>query len=204
MTFESSPRPGDDPRSTTTGPTRLHRCGVCLALVITFGLASADANNVLERREYEIKAGFMFNFIRFVEWPKTPAGGLRPVRLCVRGTELVGDVFVALDWKPIRGGAVEVTRIARPEQAVACDVVFIVGLDAESQQEVLQAVAGAPTSTVGEAQAFTKAGGMIAFVYRKNQLRFAVNLDPVARAGMTIRSDLLRLAADVSRAGGGH
>lgn len=202
MNLNTGQRRTPESRGATGTRIRLGLLGVCVGLLFTVGIGSVHAQE-RARREYEIKAAFMFNFIRFVDWPGTALDARAPVSLCVMGADVVDDAFRALETKQVRGRAITFTQIGGVEEVVACHVVFIAGPADGPQLDVLQTVAGKPTLTVGETPGFNTAGGMIAFVYRKNQLRFAVNLEPAERAGVKIRSDLLSLASEVSAPGRG-
>ena len=90
--------------------------------------------------------------------------------------------------------------------AAGCHVLFVPATYEAPPHEVLAALDGAAVLTIGETEQFTDAGGIIGFVYRKNTLRFVINLDAATRTGLKIRSQLLTLAVDVQQghAGGNH
>ena len=95
-----------------------------------------------------------------------------------------------------RTGTLTALRIA-----AGCHVLFVPATHEAPLSQALAALDGAAVLTIGETTRFTNAGGIIAFVYRKNQLRFVINLNAATHAGLRIRSQLLTLAVAVQQAG---
>ena len=175
---------------------------VGVAFAVTFGLTGVRTDGA-QVREYEIKAAFLLNFVRFVDWPADSQSAGRPVSVCVVGSDSVDDSFKAIGGRRIRGRSIVYSRIRFPNEASACDVLFVADTEKARIPDLLPRVDGSHLLTVGETDRFVDVGGVIGFVYRKNELRFEVNLDAAQRAGIGIRSELLTLASDV-RGGGRH
>jgi uncharacterized protein DUF4154 len=139
--------------------------------------------------EYQLKAGYLFNFVKFVEWPiHSPSGVLT---ICVAGRNPFGDVLMEI----LRGETVNNTRLASrvivmPEPD--CDVVFVP--DGVSVTPYLRAARRSPTLTVGETPDFINQGGIVNFVLEGGKVRFQISPQAADRAELRISSHLLRLA----------
>lgn len=167
-----------------------------LALVPwVFGSAPAAAQPS-SASEYEVKAAFVYNFIRFVEWPTTRFDSPdAPYVVCVAGDNPIGPVLenVLADRtagsRPIESRTVEVFD----PKASACHVT-VVGASDDVIGDVAAASSHPGMLTVGEGLTFTDAGGIIALTVADRKVRFAINLKRAEMAGLKISSQLLKLA----------
>jgi uncharacterized protein DUF4154 len=151
-------------------------------------------------REYQVKAAFLYNFVKFVDWPASafpPTGD--PVVIGVIGE----DPFGAILDKVLQGKTcchdrkLVVRRFQRIEDVTECHVLFISSSEKARLADILQILDGASVLTVGEMDRFAERGGMIGFRRADNKLRFEINTDAASRAGLTISSQLLKLPARV-------
>jgi hypothetical protein len=156
-------------------------------------MAQADDSEIA--REDQLKAAYLFNFAKFVEWP---AGATAPIRVCFIGAPGVHESLTeSVAGKKI-GARTIVTRMLQiAETRIGCDVIYFdVALDVNV---LLQAAAGSTALTVSEANDFTRHGGIIRLFKHDNRLRFDINLDNARRAGLKISSNLLKLASRVEQ-----
>jgi hypothetical protein len=157
---------------------------VCLAVTA----AAPHAQDV--STEYKVKAGFLYHFVKYIEWP---AGTQGPLNICVAGRNPLGTILEDTIKGESVGGRPLTTRvILEPEQG--CDVVFVPAGSATAAY--LRAAAGTPTLTVGETSAFADMGGMITFVLDRGKVRFVINREAAERAQLRMSSRLLRLSLD--------
>jgi hypothetical protein len=158
------------------------------------------AADPLSLSEYQIKAGFFFNFTRFVDWPESafPAPA-SPILACVAGetplTDLVTDVTVG---KVVNGRAVSIKRVRVSDDLRRCNLLFISAADQRRTAEILASLTKANTLTVGETPGFAQAGGMINFSIQENKVKLELNLDATTRAGLKINSKLIAVSRLVS------
>jgi hypothetical protein len=165
-----------------------------LAILLT---AAAAASATMD--EYAVKAAFLYNFAKFVEWPESAfAAHPETHRFCVYGTDLFGASLQGLEKKVVQGRRVVVLHPALPQEAASCQIVFL-GRDDAQLPEILRALAGRPVLLVGEAEGFTQRGGMINFVIEGKRVRFEINRRASAAAGLAVSSRLLDLAWVVDR-----
>jgi len=150
--------------------------------------------------ESEVKSAYLYNFGKFVEWPAkaTSAGEFFPI--CALGDDSFGSTLeTIIAGESINGKKVLVKRVARPQDAVSCRILFISSSEQNQLKEILAALDNASVLTVSDMPQFTRRGGMIQFVVEANKVRFEVNLTSAERAGLTLSSQLLKVAINVKR-----
>jgi hypothetical protein len=171
--------------------------------VMVCGLLSGAAlkAQVSKPSEYQVKAAYLSNFGRFVEWPsRARAARDEPFYVCVVGQDPFGNsIDAALAGETIDRARLVAKRIERLPEAVDCRIVFISSSEDSQLKAVLAAVEKASILTISDMPEFAKRGGMIQFVLDGNRVRFQVNLEAVRRVGLNLSSDLLKLALAVRR-----
>jgi len=181
---------------------RCERTGGWLALLALIGLAfTAAPARSDEVDEYELKAAFLYNFAKFVQWPEgSAAAGNSTIRVCVLGSaERAGIVARVMEGKEVEGRALRVERPAALEEARGCNILFVASDAGASPGDVAGAVGSDGTLTVGETPGFARQGGIVNFVKEGNKVRFEINQAAARRADLSISSKLLRLAKLVDR-----
>jgi hypothetical protein len=137
--------------------------------------------------EYELKAAFLFNFAKFVDWPPNAfASPDASFLVCVLGTDPFGGALDdALRGKVIAEHPARVSRIKRVADITGCQILFVAASESHLLPEVL---------VIGETNDFASSGGAIQFTLEDNRVRFFINPDAADRAGLKISSKLLALA----------
>jgi hypothetical protein len=166
--------------------------GGCLALAHVLPIRAQQFS------EYEVKAAFLYNFAKFVEWPDE--GSTRPLALCVLGDNPFGDALAALEGKRVRGRLLETRRDIYDDDTPGCHVLFINEIDKSRLVRILKRLQRLPVLTVSDGSAFVKNGGIIAFVSVDNRIQFEINLGAAQNARLKISSQLLKLARRVKTA----
>lgn len=164
------------------------------ALLAALVLAAANVRaDDVQRREDQFKAAYLFNFVKFVEWPA--GAGVDTLTVCFLGGEGVHEALAgSIEGKRV-GARKLIARQLEPSATVqSCEVLYA---DAASVDHSL--AAGLPVLTVSDAPGFATDGGMIELFTENHRLRFVINVAHVNRAGLRISSDLLKLAASVRR-----
>lgn len=166
------------------------------ALVALLALAAAAARAQEAYQEYDVKAAFLYNFVKFVEWPAGAFAEERsPVEICVYGGDPFGrSLDDVIKGEAVQGRGLSIRRPASATGLDGCHVLFIAAVERERVAEALAAVGGRPVLTVGDSDGFLRAGGMINFVLDEGRVRFRINEEVARRARLTISSKLLRLA----------
>lgn len=165
--------------------------GVCLCLALSPAAAQPESP-----REHEVKAVFLFNFARFVEWPASQAATNENALLIgILGEDPFGSALDhAVQNETIRELPIVIRRAKRIEDLPPCHLLYINLKDLQKVQAILRSLAGRGVLTVGEGEGFTRAGGMIAFRTEQQRVRFLINLDVAEREGFHISSKLLKVA----------
>ena len=145
--------------------------------------------------EYQIKAAFLYNFAKFVEWPaKALPETSTSMTLCILGEDPFGtDLEQSLDGKTVNGKSIAIKRFRGIRGLEVCHILFISSSERLHLPEILDALREASVLTVGETEQFAKLGGIINFTIEENKVRFEINVDAVERAGLKISSRLLKL-----------
>lgn len=155
--------------------------------------------------EAQVKAAFLYNFAKFVEWPKEAA--LRPrFTLCVLGSDPFGqDLDDLVAGRTVRGLAFDVRRLdSAREAARSCRVVYVAPSEVGRLDELLDVLVPAGVLAVTDVPGGAARGAVINFVMQGTKVRFEVNLEASERAGLRISSELLRIARVVRPAGDGR
>ena len=176
---------------------------ICLLLATALG-SRADGGDTSESSEYLIKAGFIYNFAKLVEWPATafPQPD-SPIVIGILGNDPFGATLdrIVAD-KKISGRVISVKRVKWSKdfkELKDCNILFISSSEKEHIDSVVEAMKGLPILTIGDAPGFAKRGGIINFTLEDNKVRFEVNVEAAKHADLTISSRLLTLAKIVQQ-----
>jgi hypothetical protein len=150
--------------------------------------------------EYDVRAAFILNFVRYVEWP--PPDRQPPLRICVLGENPFGnrltEIVAGEQWE---GGSIEVQGVPDLRQGIDCHLVYVPASATSRFTAGASLLAGRAVLTVGEHEDFLEQGGIMRLFLEDNRVRFSVNQESADRAGLQISSRLLRLARAVIGAG---
>jgi YfiR/HmsC-like len=173
-----------------------------LALLAGCGLTASGAQPIVSS-EYAVKAAFLYNFAKFIEWPAGALPGPRgPVAFCILGEDpFGGELEQTVAGKMVQGRPVVVLHTEHLDGLARCHILFVGASERSRFDQILAAVARRPVLTVGEDEQFRQAGGIINFVLRQNRVRFQIDRRAAERAGLRISSQLLELAEAVSPGG---
>ena len=166
---------------------------VVVLLLAALGPARAAAATPAPLAEYEVKAAFLHNFARFVEWPEAAASG--PLVVGVLGEDPFGPLLDrTFAGKTLRNQPIHVRRLARVEDAAGVHVVFISRSEEGRLADILRPLRGTPVLTVSDIPDFAARGGIIGLRLEDQKVRFDIDPNQAARAGLKLSSQLLKLA----------
>jgi hypothetical protein len=171
-------------------PVRALVATLVVSAALTVGLHGARQEGSAAE---DIKAAYLFNFTRFVEWP--PSADTGPFRICVVGdprfASAVEQIIVgeSADGRPL-------TRVHpnSVEEARSCRILFVGPGQPELGNRLLAGVKQLPVLTVSDNPGFLEHGGVVRFVLDNRRVRFDVSLPAAGRAGLKVSSKLLRVA----------
>jgi len=145
--------------------------------------------------EPQIEAAYLYNFGKFVTWANTSGEAFE---ICVLGKDPFGPILDAtVAGESIGDKKITTRKISSLQEAAHCRVLFISSSEESRLKPVLAAAKSGGTLTVSDMPHFADKGGMIQFVPRDNRIRFEVNLPATEEAGLTLSSELLKVAVKV-------
>ncbi len=172
--------------------------------------------------EYQLKAAFLFNFMKFIEWPQTAPDGesqKTPITLCIIGTDFFGSHLDDLTKKEIKQRPLRILRLEGFEEyqkknpnasrqqyfqeqkkaMEGCSLLFISQSEEKQVHELKASIDVMPILTVSDISGFADSGGEIELVKEENKFRFDVNVISAEKKGLRISSQLLQLARKVHK-----
>ena len=147
--------------------------------------------------EYEVKAAFLFNFAKFVEWPAAKlTTNNAPIRFGVfgRSESFVGDFRKTLDGKSIDTHPVQLEFYEDSIPSEAPHILFVCKSERRNFRRIVNSLHGQPALTVSEDDGFCEAGGMINFRLDGKKIRFEINQKAAEQNQLRLSSKLLRVA----------
>jgi hypothetical protein len=178
---------------------------VCLQRTITaivwLLFAGSSALGQQKPSEYKVEAAYLYNFGRFVEWPaKSATAQTDSFTICVLGEDPFGPALdPTLAGEMIGNQKVAARRISSPHESGDCQILFISSSEAKRLNKIIEALDKSAILTVSDIPRFSQRRGMIEFVLEENRIRFEVNLIATQRAGLTLSSELLKVATVVRK-----
>lgn len=180
--------------------TRGQACIIGPALCMTAMLCSSAWSDAADaKREDELKAGYLFNFVKFVEWPAAAADA---ITLCFVGGDGIQDALATgIAGKKVAHRDLLVRRVGQAKDVAGCSLLYLDAATMSANRGPFPGTAAMSVLTVSNASGFIRSGGMIELFTENNRLRFNINVDNIQRAGLHVSSSLLELAASVEKAG---
>ena len=144
--------------------------------------------------ESQLKAAFLVNFLKYVEWPASSAA---TVTICLFGRDTLGPYLSHFEGRTVGGRELHIRRINSPDQVAECQLLFIPDMEEARFGAVLRWFEHQPALTVSDADVFARQGGAISLVRSEGRLQFDINMDALNRAGLKPHSQMMRLARQV-------
>jgi YfiR/HmsC-like len=167
----------------------MRRLLTALVAVLLFVPSSSHAALAADSMEYKVKAAFLFNFLKFVEWPSSEG----PIVIGILGQDPFGTMLdETVRGKAVGARSIEVRRFSRAADVKDCQMLFIG--HAEFERAGPHPLAPSPgVLVVGESPAFIRSGGAINFYLEDNRVRFEINAAAAKAVGLRISAQLLKL-----------
>jgi hypothetical protein len=187
---------------------KLPRPGVFLALLLLLGFrlaaqaagahvaGPAAVHSQVVSDEYTVKAAFLYNFVKFVDWPAEAfKRGDDPIRICTLGESPISHALdETVHGKTFAGRPLASIRISEPDQASDCQMVFVSSSEQKTLRSILPKMRNTGLLTVGEEDGFAEAGGMINLKLQDGKIHLEINVVAAERAQLRLSSKLLSLA----------
>ncbi len=200
------------------------RIRACIFLFLACALLTGQAageggGEAAPSREQQIKAAFLYNFIKFVDWPKEKmADSNEPITIGIIGSKYFVKALEPLIHKKIKNRNISIKYFEgyeklkksqedndrqwdpKIEALKTCHVLMFCICDSvriENSSQIIKALKGSPVLTVGETDGFLESGGIINFLMEDKKVRFEINVTAAKKSKLKISSKLLRLAKRV-------
>lgn len=158
------------------------------ALLLGSWVTAAHATEPM--REYDVKAVFIYNFAKFVDWPNSVGAN---VRLCLLGTSPFGKAFDPIRGQPVKGRKFDVIPIDTATAVPGCHMVYVPPSQERNLDKVLARTRGNGILVVSDSEGYAQRGSMINFYLEDEKVRFEINLQSIESSGLRVSSQLLAL-----------
>ncbi len=170
-------------------------CAITLAILLSAGARAQETN------EYRVKAAFLYNFAKFVDWPpqafKSPS---EPIVIGVLGKNPFGAALAdEVAGKTLGGRAFQVREVVNGQQASLCQIVFVSASERRRLGSLFTLIGNSAVLTVGETDNFNAEGGIINFKIEGGNVRFQINMEAARKQQIRISAKLLSLAEIVEK-----
>ena len=168
-----------------------------LLLMLSVGLclSSFSYAQLPEEDEYKIKAAFLFNISKFVDWPSdTFSNESAPIVIGILGEDPFGDFLSFVEGKTIKGRRVVVKYFNISQDVMRCHVLFICQSEKNKVSNYFPELNVNGMLTIGDMERFAQNGGMINLIKLDDKIHFEINVDAAENSGLVISSKLLNLA----------
>lgn len=145
--------------------------------------------------EQHLKAAFVFRFPQFVTWPPVSTSGRNTLEICVAGSATAGALRDLTSGESLNGRQFVVRENPAEQSLQSCHVLMVAGR--QQSRAMMARAATLPILTVGDSETFLDDGGIIQLKLVDRRVRFEISMPAASRAGITLSSQLLRLAANV-------
>ena len=167
-----------------------------IALLVSIAMAAPAQVD-----EYHLKAAFLLNFAKFVEWPPQAfAAADDPITICILGKNPFGNILAeTVSGKTVAGRPLVVRQLAAGQPVSGCPILFVSASEDRRFRAMAGSLKGAGILTVGESEGFAAEGGIINFKLERGNIRLEINAEAAEEARVHISSKLLSLAQIVRR-----
>ncbi len=148
--------------------------------------------------EYKIKAAFLLNFAKFINWPEDSfAGDGSSFKVCVLGEDPFGAALSTIESRTVANRKVDLYYVNTLEEAVGCHLLFVSASEKNNLPLIRERLKDLPITTVSDIKGFAENGGIIEFLTREDKVAFTINLNRARKQRLNIPSALLSLATKV-------
>jgi YfiR/HmsC-like len=143
--------------------------------------------------EPALKAAFIYNFVKFTEWPAGVMSAVEPLVMCVIGDEAVEEALERVVKARVVGGHALTVSSAVPALRHVCHVLYVSGANPGQAAQLVASLRDGPVLTISDIEGFTRLGGIAQFHFEQGRLRFKIQLESAKRSNLQISSRLLAL-----------
>jgi len=173
---------------------------LCLIIILALAFflppfAVRAEDKPLQLYEQKIKAGLVYNFLKYTTWPQSGTGTLN---VCLFGGDPFDGYLSPLEGRTAQQSVIDINIVRSVEGTADCNVVIIAKKQAGSLPELLRFLEGRHVLTISDISQFARNGGMVELTKEKEKINLYVNKDVLNQAGLEIQAQMLKLAKLVS------
>lgn len=170
-------------------------CILLIPVLIMISDVQKTGAQEVKPSEYEVKSAFLYNFVKFVEWPKKSLpDSSTTMNLCIAGEDQLGSVLEIYEGEVVRNKKLLIKHVKVLHQMHECHILYIGESENERLSEILRGLKDLSILTVGDKEDFAKKGVIVNFYLEENKVRFEINVDAANRAKLIISSKPLKIA----------
>ena len=164
-----------------------------IALLFLSTQSFAQDNSI----EYKIKAGYLYNFTKFITWPDDES---ETFNLCILGNDPFGSIINPIEERSVKNKPIRLFYYQIIEDIKACHIIYfgetVTELEVSelSLSGILSISSFDNSLTVSETEYFTHSGGMIAFILRQGKVKLQINVQALRKSGLEVSAKLLEVA----------
>lgn len=141
--------------------------------------------------------GFVYNFAKFVEWPKSSfETDKSPLQVCDWGVSVLNKKLPLLEGREAQGRPIHVKKLDNDNNSdlQGCHILFLGEGDKTQRLQILKTLTASPVLTISNSNGFIEQGGMISLFVDAQLIRFAVNRNAAQVSGLRLSARMLQLA----------
>lgn len=169
-----------------------------IGLIITVALF-LQAGAVQAAPEHEVKAAYLYNFLKFVFWDDSAHKDGNKLNVCLIGNHPFRDSLSPIEGRKIQNKTLSVKKIVQASELQQCQILFISRSEEKRLRKLLKDADSLQLLTISDIVEFTQRGGAIGFLQIGNLTKFDINMKNAGNNRIFFKSDLLELAEDVYR-----
>jgi uncharacterized protein DUF4154 len=179
---------------------RRFACITALLLAVNFSPAIRTIYADQSRTEYQVKAAYLFNFLKFVDWPGNAPADARGKWVIgfIGNSPVGGELALLAEGKSVAGHELLVKKFRATDNLRECNILFVSASEEKLLPSILNSLEGSSVLTVADMDNFIGHGGMVQFVVEGDRMRVAIDVGATSRARLKVSSKLLALAQAVT------
>ena len=164
-----------------------------IVLMFSSNQSFAQGNSI----EYKIKAGYLYNFTKFITWPENES---ETFNLCIIGKDPFGSIINPIEKRSVKNKPIRLYRFRSIKEAKRCHIVYFGDSDEQwgkidfSLSDILTVSSLENALTTGETKRFTQAGGMFAFFIKQGKVKLHINLQALKKSNLEVSAKLMEIA----------
>lgn len=178
--------------------SKIQSAALALLLAAAF-LSPAYGEDNVRLVEQEIKAGLLYNFLKYTQWP--PEHANRDAVVCLLGGDPFGGHLQPMAGRTVNQHSIEIRNLESLKDVGGCSLLYVHANQKSDWPQMQKALTGKDVLTVSDFDGFAEKGGMIEFTRNDNRIGVKINVDAVTAAHLTVENRLLRLANAVHSGG---